>query len=194
VTSYRYPLPRHYRPRYPYKFRKGNSGPVVGLVLGGVLAAGGGTGAVAAHHHATVHQPPAAASAPVLTAAGPGETGFIAAVLADLGAPGDQANVASLEAWFPHEYPSWPPWAAWNPMSSTLYMAGATIYNTLPDGGHVWNYPTAAEGAEATALTLADGWYPLIASSLRSGIGLCGNPSLAGEFLTWSGGGYPEVC
>ena len=38
--------------------------------------------------------------------AGGSETAFITAVLADLGAPGSQANVASLAAWFPHEFPS----------------------------------------------------------------------------------------
>jgi hypothetical protein len=126
--------------------------------------------------------------------AGGSETAFITAVLASLGAPDSQANVASLASWFPHEFPSWPPSAAWNPMASTLQMPGSTVYNTLPDGRHVWNYPDPSEGAQATALTLADGYYPLIVAGLRSGRGLCGDTAIAGELLTWSGGGYSGVC
>lgn len=79
-------------------------------------------------------------------------------------------------------------------MSSTLPMPGVTVCNTLQDGGHVWNYPTAAEGAQATALTLEGGnWYPAIVAAFRSGTGICGG-GFASELLTWSGNGYPEVC
>ena len=129
------------------------------------------------------------AAAPV---AGGSETAFIGAVLADLGVPAGKrgADVTSLVAWFPHEFPSWPPYAAWNPMASTLQMPGSTVYNSAG----VQNYPTAAEGAQATALTLADGYYPLIAADLRSGRGLCGDTAIAAELLTWSGGGYSGVC
>jgi hypothetical protein len=124
--------------------------------------------------------------------AGGSETAFIGAVLADLGVPADRraADITSLVSWFPHEFPSWPPAAAWNPMASTLQMPGSTVYNSAG----VQNYPTAAEGAQATALTLADGYYPLIAADLRSGRGLCGDTAIAAELLTWSGGGYSGVC
>jgi cell wall-associated NlpC family hydrolase len=118
------------------------------------------------------------------------EGAFIRATLADLAAPASHADVTSLASWFPHEYPSWPPWAANNPMSSTLPAPGSTAY----DSAGVQNYPSATEGAQATAETLADGYYPLIVADLKSGSGLCGNPSLAGEFLTWSGNGYSGVC
>jgi hypothetical protein len=121
---------------------------------------------------------------------GGSETAFIAAVLADLGAPASQANVASLAAWFPHEFPSWPPGSSWNPMASTLQMPGSTAYNSAG----VQNYASAAEGAQATALTLADGYYPLIVAGLRSGRGLCGDAAIAAELLTWSGNGYSGVC
>jgi hypothetical protein len=57
---------------------------------------------------------------------------------------------------------------------------------------HVQGYPTASEGAQATALTL-EGGYPLIVAALRSGAGICGG-GFASELGRWSGGGYQEVC
>ena len=114
------------------------------------------------------------------------QASFIDAVLADLGVPATQPDVTSLASWFPHEGTA----AANNPMATTLPEPGSTVFNY--DG--VQNYVSASQGAEATAATLANGRYPLIVAALRSGNGLCGNPSLAGEFLTWSGGGYSEVC
>ena len=122
--------------------------------------------------------------------AGGSETAFITAVLADLGAPGSQANITSLVSWFPHEFSSWPPGAAWNPMASTMQMPGSATYNSAG----VQDYASAAEGAQATALTLADGYYPLIVARLRSGRGLCGDTAIAAELLTWSGNGYSGVC
>ena len=74
-------------------------------------------------------------------------------------------------------------------MNTTLPMPGAWIFNSVG----VRSYPTEAEGVQANAETLSGG-YPLIVSALRSGGGLCGDSSLAGEFGTWSGGGYYGVC
>jgi len=182
--TYRLPArflpPRRYR--YPYR-RGGRADLAVGLAVAAALVTGLGAKTVTAAHH----QGHAPATAVVVTG---GETAFITAVLADLGAPDTQADAGSLAAWFPHEYPSWPPWADDNPMSSTLPMPGSWAYNAAG----VQNYPSAAEGARATALTLEDGYYPDIVAALRSGGGLCGDSSLAGEFLTWSGGGYQGVC
>jgi hypothetical protein len=161
--------------------------------LAGSAAGAGLVLAVIAGH---AHTPPGGRMSGTQTAAvhvpGGSETAFITAVLADLGVPAGKrgADVTSLAAWFPHEFPSWPPAAAWNPMASTLQMPGSTIYNSAG----VQNYASAAEGAQATALTLADGYYPLIAADLRSGRGLCGNAAIAAELLTWSGNGYSGVC
>lgn len=118
------------------------------------------------------------------------EHAFISATLTDLGAPVTSGNVMSLARWFPHEFPSWPPMAAYNPMASTMPESGATIYNSVG----VRNYTSASQGAQATAATLADGNYPRIVADLRSGRGLCSDPSIAGELSTWSGGGYTGVC
>lgn len=140
-----------------------------------------------AGHHAAGGQGATAGGVQVTSGS---ESAFIRAVLADLGAPATQANISSLASWFPHEFPSWPPAAADNPMASTMPEPGATVFNSAG----VRNYVSATQGAQATAATLADGRYPGIVAALRSGRGLCGDPSLAGEFLTWSGGGYSAVC
>jgi hypothetical protein len=146
---------------------------------------------------------PAAAPATAVAAAGPAaaaavtsasETAFISAALTDIGAPDTPANSTSMAAWYLHEYPSWPPGAQNNPWDSTLPEPGSTPFNTLQGGFHVWNYPSPTVGAHATALTLEGGPYSLIVAALRSGAGLCRNGSLAGEFSTWSGGGYSGVC
>jgi hypothetical protein len=117
------------------------------------------------------------------------ETAFIDAVLKGLGAPTSTANVNSLAAWFRHEFPSWPPLAANNPMASTQPMPGSTTYNSAG----VQNYPNAQEGVQATVNTLTNGNYPCIVAALKSGNGLCGS-QCAQNFLTWSGGGYSSVC
>jgi hypothetical protein len=184
-----YRAPRRYRS--PYGRRRGG-GAVAGIAVGVVLASGLGAKAAATAKHAHPHVQQAVPGATAAAVAGGGETAFIRAVLADLGAPASQADVTSLADWFPHEYPAWPPWAENNPMASTQTAPGSTVYKHSSAG--VQNYPTAAEGAEATAQTLADGWYPQILAALKAGSGLCGNPDLDAEFLTWSGNGYPGVC
>jgi hypothetical protein len=192
VTSRRY-RSRHLpssRYRYPYRprGRGGNEGKIAAAVLGVLLAAA--SGSRAAHHHAGPRTVPAVtAAAPV---AGGSETAFWRALLADLGAPASPADLASLRAWRPLEQP-WPPLARWNPLDSILPMPGSWNFNTFGGGLHVQSYPTAAEGAQADALTLGGGNYPLIVSALRSGAGICGD-GFASEFGTWSGDGYWKVC
>jgi hypothetical protein len=117
------------------------------------------------------------------------EKAFISAVLADMGAPATTANVNSIAAWFPHEFPSWPPSAQFNPMATTQQMPGSTQYNSAG----VQNYPDAKTGATATAQTLTNGKYPNIVKALRAGTGICGG-GFASEFSTWSNGGYTSVC
>lgn len=172
----------HHRPSR-YGRRASNRDMIIGAAVGLVALAGGTkTATTIVHHHAPTPRVAAVTSG--------SERAFIRAVLADLGAPSNSANTTSLAGWFTREFPAWPPYAAENPMSSTLRMPGSTTYNSVG----VQNYPTASEGAEATALTLKDGYYPQIVAALRSGTGLCGNSSIAGELLTWSGNGYSEVC
>jgi hypothetical protein len=149
-------------------------------VIGGFLAS-----YVSSHHSASAATGSSAGigTVPVTSST---SAAFIKAVLADLGAPASRADIGSLASWFPHEGTA----AAYNPMASTLREPGSTTFNY--DG--VQNYVSAAQGAHATADTLANGLYPGIVAALRSGRGLCGNLNLAAEFLRWSGGGYSRVC
>lgn len=174
MTARLYRLPRRYR--YRRSRRDGRAAVAAGAAAVAILAAGHAGHA----HHAAGALP---AAVPVT---GSGAAAFIRAVLADLGAPATAADISSLAAWFPHEATA----ALNNPMATTMPAPGATVFN----GAGVKDYPTASEGAAATARTLADGRYPLILSALMSGRGLCGDTSLSGEFLTWSGNGYAEVC
>lgn len=131
---------------------------------------------------------PAPGPAPVT---GGSEAAFTGAVLAGLGAPATGANTGSLEAWGSREG-CWGCTGANNQFDSTLYEPGSTAFNTFGGGLHVWNYPTPAIGAQATAQTISAG-YPEITAALRSGSGVCGY-GFAAEFSRWSGGGYQEVC
>jgi hypothetical protein len=183
------------RYRSPYRLRSrggpgGNAGKIAGAAAGVFLATAVSTHAAVAHHAAHHTPTTVTAAAPVTSSS---ETAFLTAALADLGARATRSNTSSLARWVAHETP-WPPVAANNPLNSTQPMPGSTAYNYLPGGGSVQNYPTAAEGAQATARTLANGFYPQILAALKAGIGLCGNPNLANEFATWSGGGYYGVC
>ena len=190
MSTYRRAYPYRYRPlrryRSPYGRRGSGLAPVVGVAIAAVAISGAAAKTAAPSH--------AAASQAHVTAviSGGSEDAFMTAVLADLGAPVTAANIGSLEAWVRHETP-WPPVAADNPMNTTLAAPGSWAFNTFDGDLHVQAYPSASEGAQATALTLAGG-YPLITAALRSGAGLCGNWSLAGEFGKWSGDGYQEVC
>lgn len=126
------------------------------------------------------------------TAAAPtnaSEKAFISALLSTLSAPDNAANQNSLAAWFRHEFGSWPPRAANNPMATTQPEPGATTYNPIG----VKNYPDSLTGVKATAATLNNGLYPTIIANLRAGKGICGG-GMAGEFSKWSGGGYSSVC
>lgn len=118
---------------------------------------------------------------------GPGENAFFTAVLTTMLAPPSKANLDSLHAWRLHES-TWPPGAKNNPLNTTQPEPGSTVFNSVS----VQNYPTAIVGVMATAHTILNGRYPLIAAALRSGKGVCGN-GFGSEFQTWSGE-YSSVC
>lgn len=167
----------------------GFTGYVVSAVAAGIAAAA----FTGMHHHGGQGGHPLAAGltdAPAaVRVAGSGEAAFIRAVLADLGVPRSRANRDSLAAWFPREFPSWPPAAENNPMATTMTATGSTVFNSAG----VRNYPTSREGAQVTAQTLDNGHYPGMIAALRAGRGLCGG-GFAAEFSVWSNGGYQGVC
>lgn len=126
----------------------------------------------------------AAAAGPGDVAAPVNDPNFASAVLSGIGAPATAANVKSIESWIGHEGGG----GANNPLNTTYPLGGSTSFN----GVGVQNYPTYADGVDATVRTLDNGAYGDILLLLRGGGGLCGH-QLAG-LATWSGSGYSEVC
>lgn len=122
------------------------------------------------------------------------QSGWAKQILGLLGVPTTNANVMSLVAWANRESPwnSSPPDGAeytHNPLNTTLTSSG--VIGSVNSVG-VKVYDNWTDGNSATVQTLSG--YPNILSALSSGKGLCGNPSVASELSTWSGGGYSSVC
>ena len=163
----------------------------LGSVMSGQAPSGTTTSPVNSSYTAPADTSAGSASTGTATApTNASESAFIASLLGALGAPNTAANQSSLASWFRHEFGSWPPSAANNPMATTQNESGATTFNSIG----VKNYPNALTGVKATAATLNNGLYPGIVAALRSGKGLCGG-GLAAEFSKWSGpGGYTSVC
>lgn len=86
-------------------------------------------------------------------------------VLHGIGAPDTKNNRIILISWALGENTK----ARYNPLATTQIASGATPFNTLPGGGHVYNYPDYKTGVQATTQTLLNGYYPQIVSDLRVG-------------------------
>lgn len=123
--------------------------------------------------------------------AGKSEKAFFTAVLKDLGAPATAANLSSMYDWARHEEPTFPPPFKWNPLNTTESMPGATYGGAE---GHIGNYTSPTQGAEATAKTLQNGLYTAIVARLKSGKGLSGTGPWNAELSKWSGGGYSQLA
>lgn len=108
------------------------------------------------------------------TAAATGsEASFISAILTDLGDPQSAANVSSLTAWIRQESGNWG-------------NSGSGHNNPLNIGPGK-TYPTATAGAQATATTIQNGFYPNIVMHLKAGTGLLSG--CAADFAKWGTGG-----
>jgi hypothetical protein len=62
--------------------------------------------------------------------------------------------------------------AAYNPLSCTLWLPGATAYNAFVVNGktfHVWNYKRAMDGLAAHIQTIANGNYNGILGDIQNG-------------------------
>jgi hypothetical protein len=62
--------------------------------------------------------------------------------------------------------------AQFNPLSCTIWLPGATPYNTFVVDGqtyHVWNYLHAMDGLAAHLQTIANGHYPGILGDMQNG-------------------------
>lgn len=112
---------------------------------------------------------------------------FATDLLTGIGASPTTENVRLVGAWMSGEGTK----AANNPLATTQPWTGATIFNTLKDGGHVWNYPDYSTGLAATKQTLTNGYYPGIVSDLQSGNYTADQIVSRNwdEFNTWGTGG-----
>lgn len=86
-------------------------------------------------------------------------------ILGGVQAPVTPANLKFLDLWARAEGGT----AANNPFNTTQSSRGATPYNTLDSGGHVWNYVSPQAGLQATIQTLNNGRYGNIISALQQG-------------------------
>jgi hypothetical protein len=92
-------------------------------------------------------------------------TAFYTTVLQRIGAPASVQNMQACHAWQVGEGGT----AIYNPWDTTLYMPGATAYNTFGDNEHVWNYPSVNVGIQATVNTLVNGFYAAIIAAFKVG-------------------------
>ncbi|MGH9126574.1 MAG: hypothetical protein ACRDZ8_17870 [Acidimicrobiales bacterium] len=112
-----------------------------------------------------------AASGSSVTPASPGTNPiqqFGAAVLTQISAPITATNLGAFSAWAAGEGSC----ARFNPLATTQPEAGATPFNTLTGGGHVWNYPSFEVGVGATVTALTNGRYPQVIEAFRADAGV----------------------
>lgn len=106
---------------------------------------------------------------------------FARAVMHRIGASPTKANIASFNCWAHMEGSK----ATWNPLATTMPARGSSCFNSVC----VRNYRSRGSGIRATAKTIRN--YGDILSRFQGGYGVCGS---SGDFSTWSGGGYSQVC
>lgn len=82
--------------------------------------------------------------------------------------------------------------AAWNPWDTTLYVKGATPYNTFDGDLHVWNYPNEEEGIYAFLATLFNGPYHQIRQALAVGTSAQALAVAVGE-TPWGTGNFSRL-
>lgn len=129
-------------------------------------------------------KPPAASSGGAVPASSEAE--FARAVLAAIGAPGSNENIAFMLAWFKREGTR----ATYNPLATTLKYGN---YGKDLNSVGVKNYSDWDSGVQATAKTLTSGRYNGIVTDLRAGNAQGAANNHAKEFQTWSGGGYSSI-
>jgi hypothetical protein len=79
-----------------------------------------------------------------------------------------------------------------NPINVSAPGYGGTPIKSEGGGYNLYSYPTVQDGINATAAYLTPTGYGGILAALKAGAGLSSS-SLAGEFSTYSGGGYSTV-
>lgn len=109
------------------------------------------------------------------------QTDYFGAVIAYLGVPDTIGNRDFLEGWAQVENTK----AKWNPLATSQDAPGATNFNSIG----VKNYPSAVEGAQATAQTIKS--YPNIMAALQTGSPIVGGitAGITHDFGIWVSGG-----
>jgi hypothetical protein len=93
---------------------------------------------------------------------------FGAAVLARIAAPSTSVNLDAFAAWAGGENTC----ARFNPLATTQPEPGATPFNNLGGGGHVWNYPNFSVGVQATTTALTNGLYRPVITAFQASAGV----------------------
>jgi hypothetical protein len=93
---------------------------------------------------------------------------FGAAVLIHIAAPVTATNLGAFAAWAAGEGTC----ARFNPLATTQPEPGATPFNTLSGGGHVWNYPSMDVGVQATTTALTNGRYQRVIAAFQADAGV----------------------
>lgn len=128
------------------------------------------------------------------TPTGDNELAWSEAILTALGDPLTDANIKSMGYWMQNEAGSPPSGivGANNPINVSAPGYGGTPIKSEGGGYNLYSYPTVQDGIDATAAYLTPAGYGGILAALKAGAGLSSS-SLAGEFSTYSGGGYSTV-
>jgi len=93
---------------------------------------------------------------------------FGGAVLVRIAAPVTTGNLGAFSAWAAGEGTC----AHFNPLATTQPEPGATPFNTLSGGGHVWNYPSFDVGVDATTTALTNGLYKQVIAAFQADAGV----------------------
>jgi hypothetical protein len=128
------------------------------------------------------------------TPTGDNELAWSEAILTGLGDPLTDANITSMGYWMQNEAGSPPSGivGANNPINVSAPGYGGTPIKSEGGGYNLYSYPTVQDGIDATVAYLTPTSYAGILAALKAGAGLSSS-SLAGEFSTYSGGGYSTV-
>jgi hypothetical protein len=128
------------------------------------------------------------------TPTGDNELAWSEAILTALGDPLTDANIKSMGYWMQNEAGSPPSGivGANNPINVSAPGYGGTPIKSEGGGYNLYSYPTVQDGIDATVAYLTPTGYGGILAALKAGTGLSSS-SLAGEFSTYSGGGYSTV-
>src|SRR6266566_1191088 len=128
------------------------------------------------------------------TPTGRNELAWSEAILRAFGDPLTTANIVSVGYWMENEggHPPYGIVGANNPINVSEPGYDGTPIQNEGGGYFLYSYPTVTDGIHAIVAYLNRPNYVGILAALKAGLGLS-SPSLASEFLVYSGNGYSTV-